>query len=236
MNLLQIRQKFRELSGRFDLVNEDGSDNGADFFINEGRKYLDGLDETNRSFATSFQKLEADRIGVTFEGCRALQKVWLTKSGSRVLLEKMDPHDLILDYLSGTVTAGTPAYFALYTNRYFPEDLTMDKFEVFLPYMEISMNPLDQNCILFNCPADEDMYLIINGLFYSSYMATDEAENHWSVNHPMLLIMAAMRQVEVINRNTQGVGDWERSINKEVELLGKDLVEEMIVDVDHMED
>ena len=40
MNLLQIRTKFVQLSGRYDLVVDaaggDYSDNGADFFINAG--------------------------------------------------------------------------------------------------------------------------------------------------------------------------------------------------------
>jgi hypothetical protein len=41
MNLLQIRTKFRSVSGRYDLVNDNFSDNGANFFIEEGRKWLD---------------------------------------------------------------------------------------------------------------------------------------------------------------------------------------------------
>ena len=41
MNLLEIRTKFRSISGRYDLVNSDYSDNGANFFIEEGRKWLD---------------------------------------------------------------------------------------------------------------------------------------------------------------------------------------------------
>ena len=46
MDLLQARKTFRDLSGRHDLVNEDGSDAGIDFYINEGRKFLDRLDDS----------------------------------------------------------------------------------------------------------------------------------------------------------------------------------------------
>ena len=41
MNLGTIRAKFITLSGRDDLVNNDDSDNGANYFINAAQKYLD---------------------------------------------------------------------------------------------------------------------------------------------------------------------------------------------------
>ncbi len=51
----------------------------------------------------------------------------------------------------------------------------------------------------------------------------------------MLLIMAAMRQTEVVNRNTQGVNDWTNSISVEMKQLGMDLVEELIAETSQME-
>jgi|WetSurMetagenome_2_1015567.scaffolds.fasta_scaffold483570_1 hypothetical protein len=41
MNLLQIREQFRNISGRYDLVNDNLTDNGANLFINEGSTWLD---------------------------------------------------------------------------------------------------------------------------------------------------------------------------------------------------
>ena len=61
MNLLQIRQKFRTLSGRHDLVESDGSDNGADFYINAGQRHLDRLDETQKSPAICYKFCEVNR-------------------------------------------------------------------------------------------------------------------------------------------------------------------------------
>ena len=51
----------------------------------------------------------------------------------------------------------------------------------------------------------------------------------------MLLYMSAMRQIEVVNRNTQGVNDWTTSIQTEIQQLGFDLVEEAIAEIDQME-
>jgi len=44
-----------------------------------------------------------------------------------------------------------------------------------------------------------------------------------------------MREIEVVNRNTQGVQDWERSIGTDSKALGSDLVEELISEVSEME-
>jgi hypothetical protein len=46
--------------------------------------------------------------------------------------------------------------------------------------------------------------------------------------------MATMRQLEVINRNTQGVNDWEAVILKDMTSIGFDLVEELIAEADEM--
>jgi hypothetical protein len=44
-----------------------------------------------------------------------------------------------------------------------------------------------------------------------------------------------MRSVEVTQRNTQGVNDWDLAISKEITQLGFDFVEETIAEVDQMD-
>ena len=43
MNLLEVRTKFIQLSGHYELASTDGlyTDNGADFYINAGQDFLD---------------------------------------------------------------------------------------------------------------------------------------------------------------------------------------------------
>jgi hypothetical protein len=48
--------------------------------------------------------------------------------------------------------------------------------------------------------------------------------------------MSAMRYIEVTNRNTQGVNDWDNSIRLEMKQLGMDLVEELISEITQIED
>jgi len=240
MNLLQLRQKFRELSGLFDLVNEDGSDNGADFFINEGRKFLDRLDETQKSWASCFRFVEVGRFSAVFPHCRAVKEVWAADTtNGRWQLEKKSLQDLMEGYLTGLPSSrseGTPLYYSPCITRYIPEDATVADIEAFVGYVEIpSGNAYEYNAILLNVPVQYKTMLDIRGLYYSIELTNDEDANFWSEVHPMLLIMAAMRQVEIVNRNTQGVNDWTTAILTDMRQLGMDLVEEAIAEADQME-
>jgi len=240
MNLLQVRTKFRELSGRFDLVNDDYSDNGADFFINEGRKYLDRLDETQKSWASCFRLVELGHFSTSFPYCRAIKEVWVASaSEGRWQLEKKDLQDLIEGYLTGLPSSrevGIPQYYSPCMTRYIPEDATIEDLGAFIGFVDIPTgNALEYNSILLNVPTDEQLMVDIKGLFYSHKLTEDTDTNYWSEVHPILLYMATMRYIEIANRNTQGVKDWEASILNDMRLNGFDLVEELIAEVSEME-
>lgn len=237
MTLLQIRTKFREISGRFDLVNADYSDNGADFYINEGRKFLDRLDETQKSWAAYYKTLSADGYAVSFPYCRAVKEVWAANSESRWQLEKKNLQDILTEYFANIdeMESGTPLYYSPCISRYIPETLTLVQLQAFSGHLEIAPVTHEYNALIVNVPTDEDITIIINGLFYSAELVEETDVNYWSEVHPMLLIMAAMRQLEIVHRNTQGVNDWTASIMAEMQQLGYDLVEELIAEADQME-
>jgi hypothetical protein len=239
MNYLEMRIKFRELSGRFDLVDSVGADLGAGFFINEGRKFLDRLDETQKSWGTCYRFLDIGKYSVQFPYCRAVKEVWAATTAAKWQMEKKNIQDLINGYLLGIPSGrdtGEPLYYSPCITRAIPENAPINSFESFLGWVDVPAgNAHEYNAIIVSAPASEKLTLIINGLFYSPALINDTDENYWSVAHPMLLYMAAMRQVEVVNRNTQGVKDWEASIGADVKTLGFDLVEENIAEADEME-
>lgn len=239
MNLLQLRAKLRELSGRFDLVNADFSDNGADFFIYEGQKHLDRLNEIQKSWASCFRFVESGFFTAAFPYCRAIKEVWAMSSSARWQLEKKNLQDLIEGYLTGLPSSrnlGTPLYYSPGLTRYIPEDATIDTLESYIGWVDIpSGNAHEYNSVLLNVPTDEKIVLDIKGLFYTMQLVNDTDENHWSVNHPALLIISAQRMMEVFNRNTQGVNNWDNAIEKYNTQLGMDLVEELIAEVNQME-
>ena len=238
MNYLQLRQQFREVSGRFDLVDAAGVDTGAGFFINEGRKFLDRLDETQKSWASCFRFVEVGSFAAHFPHCRAIKEVWAMSTEERWQLEKVNLQDLIAGYLTdfpGERTGGEFEYYSPAITRYIPEDTIIEDFESYLGWVDVSSgNAHEFNSVLFSVPADKKLVVDIKGLFYSMELVNDTDENYWSAVHPMLLIMAAMRQIEIINRNTQGVNDWTASIDVEAKQLGMDLVEELIAEVSQM--
>ena len=239
MNLLQLRTKFRELSGRFDLVSDIYADTGANFFINEGRKYLDRLNETQKSWGTCFKFLDIEKSNVSFPYCRAIKEVWVASTTERWQLEKKRLQDMIEGYLTGlpsSRTSGVPLYYSPCITRYIPENATVEDLESFIGHIDTPAgNAHEFNAIIVNVPTSERLTVIINGLFYSAELVNDTDENYWSAVHPLLLISAAMRQTEVVNRNTQGLNDWSNAIGVEMQQLGFDLVEELIAETSEME-
>jgi len=240
MNLLQIRTKFREVSGRFDLVTDAFVDNGADFYINEGRKYLDRLDETQKSWASCFRFVNIGQFSASFPHCRAIKEVWAASVSARWQLEKIGLQELISGYLTGlpsSRTTGIPLYYSPCLTRYIPEDSLVADIESFVGWVDIPAGGAHEyNAILINVPTSEKISLDIKGLYYSMELVADTDTNFWSGVHPMLLIMAAMRQLEIVNRNTQGVNDWTAAISTDTTQLGMDLVEELIAEVTQIED
>jgi len=240
MNLLQTRTQFRKVSGRFDLVNADFSDNGADFFINEGRKFLDRLDETQKSWASCFRFVEIGRFSASFPHCRAIKEVWVGSITARWQLEKIALQELVSGFLTGLPSSrsvGTPLYYSPCLTRYIPEDAEVGDIESFVGWVDIPAGGAHEyNAILLNVPAEEKLSVDIKGLYYSHELTADTDTNFWSEVHPLLLIMAAMRYTEVVNRNTQGVKDWEASIKTDMTGIGMDLVEELIAEVTQIED
>ena len=63
----------------------------------------------------------------------------------------------------------------------------------------------------------------------------DTDENYWSIEHPMLLLYAALYEMEVSYRNTEGAKDWDLALSRELADLDKDTVEEEVHDADFME-
>jgi hypothetical protein len=238
MNLKEFRKTFRDLSGLYNLVNDDYSNNGVDFFINAGSKFLDRLDETQKSWATHFATLAIGGFTASFPQCRAIKEVWAASpTEGRWQLEKKILQDLVSEYLAvlpATMEQGAPLYYSPCITRSVPKNVVLSDYQKYLGYLQVAST--NYNAILLNVPTDEAISVIIHGLFYSDTLSADTDENYWSVNHPMLLYMSTMRQIEIANRSTQGVNDWSNSISIEMKQLGMDLVEEIVAEADEMGD
>ncbi|MFA5380300.1 MAG: hypothetical protein WC455_31350, partial [Dehalococcoidia bacterium] len=87
MDYRDLRKKFVELSGRYDLIKANETDNGADFFINAGQKILDRMQDSGKAKARYTVSLAAGTILVYTAGLRAIKGVWVSSSDGMTALK-----------------------------------------------------------------------------------------------------------------------------------------------------
>ena len=239
MNLVQIRAKFRELSGRYDLVNDDFSDNGANFFINEASKWLDRTVETTKSWASFMSILDIGSWYVQFPHARAVKEVWIATDQGKVQLEKLRIQDMMASFFTkppAQIQNGVPAYYSPVLTRHIPEDIDPLDLAEFATYVGIiSVSGQDYNAVVLSAPVDRSTLIEVIGLFYSILLTEDTDENYWTAVHPMLLVQAAIRQTYVVGGNRPMLDIVDRGIDGELDRLGKDLTEQVIAEIDQME-
>jgi len=237
MNLLEIRQAFRTLSGRYDLVSAAGADTGFDTHLHAGQKYLDRLMSHEKSVGTVFRKLVVGQYSVTFEYSRALKEIWCaTGSDGRWQLTKLTMQDFRTAYADriGSVDQGAPLHWTPAALRTVP-DLDRiapgDSFDAIGGFADVLPNNYEYNGVLIAPGPSEITQIEVIGYFYTMRLLEDEHVNYWSANHDTTLIMAAMRNIEIFNRNTQGVADWTAAIRSELITIDADVVEEELPNV-----
>jgi hypothetical protein len=168
-----------------------------------------------------------------------VKEVWIATTEARWQLEKKSLQDLMAAYMTelpSGIDTGDPLYYSTGLVRYIPEDVDAGDFEAFIGYVDVPAGDYyDISHIIFMPPPDEKMMVQVHGLFYSMALVEDTDKNYWSEMHPLLLIMSAQRQIEIVNRNSQGVRDWDASISTELTQIGMDHVDELIAEADQME-
>lgn len=237
MNLLEVRQQFRTLSGRFDLVNSDGSDNGANFLLNSGIKWLDSRVTHQKTAGRFFKIVEVGAYYVTFPYCRSIKEVWVASDKIRWQLKKKTIQDFRTLYSApwSDVAEADPIYYTPAYLRPVPET-NMEGFNSMIGWADVMIGEnYGYNGVLFAPKTAASRQVEVWGHFHVIPLVADTDKNYWTVNYPDLLIMAALRQAEVFSRNTQGVNDWERAIESLLNGIDMDMVEEDIAEVTQME-
>lgn len=233
MNLLQIREQFVKLSGRYDLVTSTSTyaDNGADFFITAALNFLDRRSNLWKKNSRVFYSLAAGAWYKTFQRCRIIEAVYVNTTEARARLTRKDFHWLHLEYFQ-TVAAqdtGPPLYFCPAKLRS-DDDSAMSDLGAFFNYTQDDSDAY--RGVLIFPPPDETVVLEVLGQFYSADLTEETDSNYWSSNYPTILILAALYQLETLNhRNTQGANDYLSAIDKLLLDLDKDVVEEDAYDV-----
>ena len=108
MNLGEITAWFVKVSGRYDLVKQDGStDNGAYFYINAGQRLLDILQDNIKTRAWHYGPLVVGDDLVLIQNFRSIEDLWIVSSETRYPLIEKDLKWILENYtdFSGSRTA-----------------------------------------------------------------------------------------------------------------------------------
>lgn len=234
MNLVEIRHMFRDLSGRYDLVDDEGDNSTVDLYINSACRYLDRLAETQKSFATHYKFISTGGWNVQFPYCRAVKEIWVASKTARWQLEKKDLQDLLAEILTEKVSlldTGAALYYApVLTQVVGPVPIEINN------YIDtLTVSSQLYNAALILPPTNEKILIEVKGLFYSTPLVNNKDENFWTIVHPNTLLKAALRELEIFNQNSSKVADWEKSIVLDIDGVNKDLVDEHIAEIDEME-
>lgn len=249
MNLLAFRQRFRTVTGRYDLVNSDGSDNGANFFINAGQRHLDRLMDNSNSIGRRFIDISAGDTLVTFEDSRSILEVWclgpdssgdykrtpLTKQLSKEL-KGIDRRTLIENYVNlfSDITQSRPIHYAPAQLRLkTASNGTTGGIGGFMDVLADGHQTY--NGVVLMPPSNGDYSIEVVGNFYSMELSSDTDSSFWSDRHPETLIMSTMRMIEVMHRNSEGVKDWDRAIEAVITGIDMDAAAEESADITEME-
>ena len=235
MNLLELRTKLIEMSGRYDLITDTESyqDKGANFLIAAGQRWLDRTFEILKSSANFYATLEIGSTYLLVPECRVIVHVWATyQNGAIDKLKALSLERMRHCFAPYTATAGCPHFYAPCAIRTQPEtpgQLTVP------PSTLVLEDNFPYNAIVFSVPFQEQVSLEVNGYFYHAQLVNDTDTNFWSTEHPFVLVLAALRSMEIAQRNREGVADWETAIRSEMLGLEYDFVDQVSRPIRQME-
>lgn len=219
MDLLWIRRKFAERSGRADLVKDglegNDTDNGADFYINAACRDLDLEQDTEYTMAQHQFTLAIDAYEIDVLNSRSINKVYYTSTDNAQVELKIKSYEWMRKTYPklGSTDSGSPTYWAVQSKRRSPE--------------QKGGGPHPENMsILILPPTNASTAVTIFGRFWSDKLKENGDENYWSVNFPELLVLATCRNAEGWYRNTQGYNDYDRLVQKALLGIDKDLAEQ----------
>lgn len=251
MTLTEIRAKVKSISGRYDLVNDDGSDNGMDFYIQAGTRYLDLTTQHIKSYATYRKDLAAGDYKIEFNEVRSIKHIWIyDEANGRNDLTELSLAKFKSKYAKALADndSGTPKHYAVGIINLQPsqQSLYID-LNAYLSavgagtapftadYHDIMFGSNDSYLsVLFAPKADQKYTVTIEGQFYSKTLSNDNDVNFWSANYPEVLINATMYALEAFYRNTAGMNDWERAMLPMKQGIEFDQIETEIAHISEM--
>ena len=239
--LLAIRTEFVARTGRFDLVDDyeggDYGDSGANAFIQAGLKILDGKQETPSSKREHHFDIASGEYKEQISYLRAVEEFWLysPSDASRKRLTPLtltEMREKYTDIPSG-IDSDEPEHFVSAILRPSPSQNT------YADHTALAASPpatydyewlladkdFSHSGVLWMPPADGTYSGRVVGWFWSK-MVDDDDYCWWSVNYPELVYLAGQMAIEMGYRNSEGMADFERAIDRYLDGIDRDLIRE----------
>lgn len=221
MTLAALRQKFVELSGRYDLVEsqQDYKDDGADFFIRSGQRFLDNQLDFPKKEARAEVTLSQGESQVSLAGIQSLDRVLRHEPEGAALLDEVLYKDFF-DRFGNQSDTGVPTYWTSPIGRGQPEgnkpQTSGSTYIQFFPH------------------ANKEYTFSVMGSFFSVTLENDDDENFWSTVYPESLIQAAMYSMERFYKNRAGMQDHLAAIQRDLSGIDANVAQDEMGEIDQM--
>lgn len=240
MNLVQLRERFVKLSGRYDLVVNTTlwADAGADFYINAGQKLLERLVEVPMNTGSFYAELAIGEYAVSWEySTRAILEVWVETTLAR--------HRAV-NYSLARVKENYPELVSAsdgsHSWGYAVADLRgidvadKDALGEYLENVDPSIVTIAEARGIVIVPIPTTAVVVqVKGLFKQFVLTSNTDVNFWSEEEPDLLLRASLYVLDTFFHGNSSMRNWYQSIVTDAQKIDFDAVEEYSTEITQME-
>lgn len=237
MSLLEVRKKFVQFSGRYDLVQDTTNwvDSGANWFIQAGQRYLDRMLDVDKHVARFFTTIQAGKHSLQIPLARVIYQVFLVKdSGEAIELCLIQPSEMQRIW-SASASERVPTTPRSYTPLVIRIGEQSDFDTIPGLYANVSYEAYEYKGITFGVISDKDYGIDVKGLFYSQPLTADNSQSLWTEVHDDILVQASLMTLERFYRNFDGLKESKASVDDLIRQLDMDAVAQQIVTITKLE-
>jgi hypothetical protein len=210
---LEVKLRFREVTGRYDLIAADGTDTGGGHYINMGLKWLEQHVDRVVMEVEVGAVIDPGYINRLEFPLSIVRSVAMLRSADIVEptyteLERITIQEMMA-LQAVTSVVGTPLYWSI--SPAYPATL-------------------DISYITINPAPDVTYDFVARGKTTIPPLEVDGTTNYWTLFHDELLVWTSCYCLEVAYRNSEGAKDWFNSIEQYVYDLQKEKVDGEMLD------
>ena len=240
MELSEFRKKVVDISGHYELIDNstDYGDNGLDQYINQAQRALERKMNYGPVVAKYFKDIDVGTYLIQLTDCRVIKEVWILDTDGKSKLELLTEvkagsiwNTKCYKYITtpfNQITAAKSAYYYPVNLRRYPDDETgSDDSATLQSYIDtVSPTNVTINGLVILPPTDTTYALEVKGIFYTPPLVEDDDTNYWTENHPDILLMATLRELDRFYRGTSSASKWNTYMGDSLMDLEKDSVEQ----------